>query len=156
MTPQSFLNALRKMPTDLPVVFRTAEGAIGEGYHVTELKVADVNSIDCGGGLASWTEASLQLLDGRGGSHMKLGKFNGILEQSIARLNGLSESPLQVEFAHENRGMRLYEPAVPVLEDGVVSILLSEVRANCKPALEHTARAHTSACCGASASACCG
>lgn len=156
MTPLSLLNALRKMPADLPLVFRTGAGAIGEGYHVTELKLADVNSIDCGGRLASWTEAALQLLDGRGGNHMKLGKFNAILEQSIARVNGLGESPLQVEFAHENRGMRIYELAVPVLDDGVVSIRLSEVRANCKPALEHTLRADAPACCGSAASACCG
>lgn len=154
MTPLSLLDALEKMPAELPLIFRTGDGAIGEGYHVTELKLAVVNSIDCGGRLASWTEAGLQLLDGHGGSHMQLGKFNAILAQSIASLKGLGDSPLQVEFAHGNRGMRIYDLSEPVLGDGAVAIRLSEVRAHCKPALELTS-ADVSACCGSSQSACC-
>ena len=156
MTPLSLLNTLKKLPADLPLIFQTADGAIGAGYHVTEFKLAEVDSIDCGGRLASWTEAALQLLDGRGDHHMKVGKFNGILEQSIARLDGLGESPLQVEFAHENNGMRIYDLSAPELSGGAVAIRLSDVRAHCKPALEHAFKAQTSGCCGASASACCG
>lgn len=155
MTPQSLLDGLQKMPADLPLVFQTGEGTIGAGYHVTEFKVAKVGSIDCGGRLASWTEAALQLLDGQGGSHMKVGKFNNILEQSIARLTGLGESPLQVEFAHKNQGMRIYDLAAPELSGRAVAVRLRDVRAHCKPALEHVAATDKSGCCGSSASGCC-
>ena len=156
MTPLSLLHGLQKMPADLPLIFQTGDGSIGAGYHVTEFKLAEVGSIDCGGRLASWTEAALQLLDGHGGSHMKVGKFNGILEQSIARLKGLGDCPLQVEFAHENKGMRIYDLSVPELNGETVAIRLSDVRAHCKPALEHLSGAETGACCGSSASGCCG
>lgn len=156
MTPLSLLDGLKKLPADLPLVFETGDGAIGAGYHVTEFKLAAVDSIDCGGRLASWTEAALQLLDGDGGTHMKVGKFNTILAQSIASLNGLGESPLQVEFAHENRGMRIYDLSPPELGEGAVAIRLSDVRAHCKPALEHIRGTETGACCGSSVTGCCG
>ncbi len=156
MTPLSLLDGLQKLPADLPLIFETGDGAIGEGYHVTEFKLSAVDSIDCGGRFASWNEAALQLLDGRGGSHMKVGKFAGILKQSIASLKGLGESPLQVEFAHENRGMRIYDLSTPELSEGAVAVRLSEVRAHCKPALEHVSGPATGGCCGPAASGCCG
>ncbi|WP_422383788.1 DUF6428 family protein [Roseibium album] len=156
MTPQMLLETLQTLPADLPLVFQTAEGDVGDGYHVTEFKLAQVNSIDCGGRLRSWREAALQLLDGHGGGHMNVGKFSSILGQSITRVTGLGESPLHVEFAHENRGMRIYEISRPRLHEGQVGVDLNEIRAHCKPALEHAATAETAGCCGsASASSCC-
>jgi len=157
MTPLSLLETLQALPSDLPLVFRTEEGAIGDGYHVTELKLAQISSIDCGGRLAAWTEAALQLLDGNGGGHMPVGKFAAILDQSIARVKGLGDCPVHVEFAHGNKGMRLYDIALPELLSGQVEVALTETRANCKPALDYTAANEVAGCCGSgAAAACCG
>ncbi|MBO6509101.1 MAG: hypothetical protein JJ866_23510 [Roseibium sp.] len=148
MTPEILLNRLRGMPVDAPLVFKTDEGPIGDGYHVTELKYARVTSIDCGTRVAEWTEAALQLLDGEGGGHMPVGKFAGIVSQSIGKVKGLANSPLHVEFAHENSGMRIYALGEPDFENGEVSVSLSESRAHCKPALDYAARNEGAACCG--------
>ncbi len=163
MTPQSLLETVNALPADLPLVFQTGEGAVGDGYHVTELKLAQVTSIDCGGRVAAWTEAALQLLDGPGGSagdssgggYMKVGKFASILSQSVYRVRGLGDSPLHVEFAHGNAGLRIYDIAVPELRDGVVAIGLQESRAQCKPAVDHAAKMDAASCCGVAATSCC-
>ncbi len=155
MTPATLLNTLKALPKDAPLVFQTAHGAIGSGYHVTEYKLASVSSIDCGGRLSNWTEAALQLLDGVGGEYMTAGKFNAILAQSISKVNGLADTPLHVEFAHQNEGLRIYQIETPELIEGVISFPLSEDRAHCKPALETIAHAKVSGCCGSSAAASC-
>lgn len=155
MTPQLLLETLEALPADLPLVFQTEEGEIGKGYHVTELKLAQISSIDCGGRLASWTEAALQLLDGRGGGHMNVGKFAAILGQSVSRVKGLATSPLHVEFAHGNRGMRIYSLSTPLVREGFVSVGLGETRAICKPAQDHAQKTETGGCCGSQASSSC-
>ncbi|MEP3045894.1 MAG: DUF6428 family protein [Roseibium sp.] len=174
MTPQDLYDTLAALPDDAPLVFQTGDGAIGAGYHVTEFKLAEIASIDCGGRLANWSEAALQLLDGTGRDHMTVGKFSKILHQSIARLPGLGDTHLHVEFAHANNGLQIFQISVPELMEGVVAVHLSPNRAHCKPALEAAATRSeakvgaiagltsvpnpAAGCCGAgpaSASSCC-
>ncbi len=156
MTPANLLETLNTLPDDAPLVFVTDQGEIGDGYHVTEYKLSHVTSIDCGARLANWTEATLQLLDGEGGGYMAIGKFAAILKQSIVKVSGLDDAPLQVEFSHGNKGMRIFQVEVPELRNGMVAVRLREARAHCKPALEMAGHSETAGCCGAgSAAACC-
>ncbi|MEM8958880.1 MAG: DUF6428 family protein [Pseudomonadota bacterium] len=140
MTLEEMLRALENMPGDAPVLFETEAGPIARGYHVTELKRAAITSIDCGGRVASWDEAALQLLDGPQDSetegHMAAGKLCAILRRCLAGLPGLGPAPLSVEFAPGNAGLRLYEPGLPEHVAGAVRIELTERRALCKPAAE--------------------
>jgi len=153
MTCDFLLETLETLPAEAPLVFATEQGQIGDGYHVTEFKVAHVTGIDCGARFSNWTEASLQLLDGKGDGHMVVGKFAAILKQSIANLSGLGGAPLQVEFAHGNVGKRIYQPGTPELRDGRIIVQLSGTRAHCKPALDMSAALGTPAgCCSAGAS----
>lgn len=154
MTCNSLLETLETLPGDAPLVFSTPEGEIGDGYHVTELKLAHVTGIDCGARMSTWSEATLQLLDGTGGGHMPVGKFAGILKQSIGKVSGLGGAPLQVEFAHGNKAKRLYLPETPELLNGRILIGLRDTRANCKPALDmRAALGSSTGCCGADAAA---
>lgn len=154
LTPSAVLAALSPAEPSAPLIFRTAKGEIFGGYHVTELKLADIRSIDCLARQSQWREATLQLLDGRGGDPMTVGRFRRILEQSARGLDGLSEAPLQVEFAHGNDGVRLYSMQVPALEAERVVIDLADLRAQCKPAEEAAAAARRNGdagrrpCCG--------
>ena len=133
MTLDSFDQALANMPQDAALIFRTDAGDILGGYHITEFKHARVDSIDCGGRTDAWTEAVMQVLDGNGGAHMTVGKFRKVLGQSLARLPGLGNAELKVEFAPGNDGARLWHLDRPVLDEGAVIAALTEVRALCKP-----------------------
>ena len=150
------IEELDGMPQDMPLVFTTEDGEIGGGYHVTELKLSDVTGIDCGAGIDRWSETSLQLLDGGGGTHMAVGKIVGILRQSVSRVEGLASAPVHVEFAPGNAGLRRYEVADPAIEDARVLVRLREDRAVCKPAdragrgCTGKASAPTDSCCGTS------
>jgi len=137
MTPETLRTALDELPAEAPLLFLTDEGEITGGYHVTELKLAHVTAIDCGARRSDWAEATLQLLDGHGGAHMTVGKFNVILAQSIRHVDGLGDAPLRVEFAHGNTDLRLLEIGAPVRRGQKVTIPLGAAHAVCKPAADH-------------------
>ncbi len=118
---------------DLPLVFVTNEGEIGGGYHVTELKRADIHSIDCGGRISAWRETLLQLLDGNDREHMKVGKFIAIAGRSKSLVPGLSEGQLAFEYGPGNRGMRRYESYHLVTSPSRTELHLEETHAMCKP-----------------------
>ncbi|MEM9197555.1 MAG: DUF6428 family protein [Pseudomonadota bacterium] len=136
MTPQTLLDSLKTLPSQMPISFATEAGAAGWGYHVTELKQAKITSIDCGGRVAEWVEASLQILDGEGDRDraMQVGKLAGILSHSIATVTGLGTADLQVEFSLGNTGMQIFQPGTPRREGDTVLIELSSSQAQCKPA----------------------
>ncbi|MHA7777163.1 DUF6428 family protein [Roseibium sp. M-1] len=156
MTLNDLLETLDALPPEAPLVFRTDAGPIGDGYHVTELKLLRVDSIDCGARRSNWIESVLQLLDGKGGGHMSVGKFSAIARQSARQLKDLADHELQVEFAPLNKGLRIFQPMLPELDGGTVSLSLKEGRAHCKPALERVSIPGKTGCCGgATEGACC-
>jgi len=136
MTLKDLLDHLAPLPKEHALIFETAAGPIGAGYHITELKHARVTSIDCGTRISSWDEAALQLLDGSGDAPLTVGKAAAILSQSIARVAGLGNSQLHVEFAHGNQGLRLYQPGALRGEKNAVILQLVETTAQCKPAAD--------------------
>ncbi|MEM9437681.1 MAG: DUF6428 family protein [Pseudomonadota bacterium] len=134
MTLDQLLTDLAACDPEAPLIFATEEGAIGGGYHVTEFKLARVESIDSGGRRGSFDEALLQLLDGAGGARMRVGKFAAIAQRSRETLRGLGEAPLRVEFAHGNAGKAIYELEPPAPGPHGVGIALVGEAALCKPA----------------------
>lgn len=132
MTPLTLDQSLKGLPQDAPLVFFTDAGTIGSGYHVTEWKLAQINSIDCGGKTDAWVEASLQLLDEDGGAFMTVAKFRGILAASIKALPALAEAPFSVEFAHGNIGKSIFDAGTPELQGEQVRVHLRPAQAECK------------------------
>ena len=145
MTPKDLDTALADSPGGARLIFETSDGPIAAGYHVTEWKLAQIESIDCGARRASWTEASLQLLDGHGGQHMTVETFRGILAKSMAALPDLADAPFSVEFAPGNAGLRIFKVSAPRQGADRVTIALQDGGAACKPALE--AVGPTASCC---------
>jgi len=141
------LAALEHQDPETPLVFNTDVGTIGAGYHVTELKQADITSIDCGRQVTRWQEAVLQLLDGKAGEHMCVGKFVQIMRQSQTALEGLDNLPFAIEFAHENHGLRRYVPGAVGAGNDAVTVQLRDDVAACKPAKRPSA-AFVTSCCG--------
>ncbi|WP_410001066.1 DUF6428 family protein [Tateyamaria omphalii] len=157
------LQDLELQDSSLPLVFETKEGEISPGYHVTELRHSTSKGIDCGGNTEVWQEAKLQLLDGRGGAHMSVGKFSHIVSKSLSVMPELEHVSLMVEFGHDNADLRLMSLSSPELRRNRVVISLGNRRAVCKPAEKAgfvvsgaerccssmTISAKTSACCSA-------
>lgn len=153
MTINDFLQTLADKPTNAPVVFTTEQGEISGGYHVTELKLANITGIDCAARQTEWAEASVQLLDGGGGAHMEVGKLSNILGQSKRQVKGLGEADMHFEFAHNNAGLQRYTMQSAADVNGRIVIHLDTQRAVCKPA-QDCVPADDSGCCGSSPSQC--
>ncbi|MEM8789717.1 MAG: DUF6428 family protein [Pseudomonadota bacterium] len=124
-----------------PLRFKTEDGPMGPGTHITEFKHASIASIDCGGRTDAWSETVMQLLDRRTGVAMPVGRFRKIAAHSMARIPGLGDTPLVAEGAPGNGGMRRYHPKDLAQEGQAVVLHLAAARAACKPAL-------ASGCCG--------
>lgn len=132
-TLQALTTELDQAAPDQPLIFVTDDGDIGPGYHVTELKHLAVHSIDCGGRRSSWDEAQLQLLDGRNGTHMSVGKFVTIARRSMAAVDGLGDVPLSVEYAPQNQGLHRYHIGTAIAGSDGLRLSLVPDAALCKP-----------------------
>ena len=78
MTTQDFIAQLRRA-SDKTLLFVNGEGdTIHAGYHLTEIKAAKFDTVDCGGEKNSWNETIMQLwipADERSDRFMTVGKF---------------------------------------------------------------------------------
>ena len=149
MTPQELDSALAAFPQDAPLIFSSPDGPVGAGYHVTEWKLARIESIDCGAHRSAWTEAALQLLDGPGRDYMKVAKFRGILRKSIEAMPALEHTAFKVEYAPNNLGLRIFDPQMPVSDQASVTISLQDSGAQCKPMqMMEPAQPAQNPCCG--------
>lgn len=155
MTLNDLTEALGAAAPDLPLIFDAPTGRSGPGYHVTEFKRAEIQSIDCGGTRDAWQEVTLQIQDGQGREHMSVGKFLSISARSAMAIDGLGDSPLRVEFAANNARLEVLSLGQPVIEGDAVIVPLGQERALCKPLQRAIAASQTSSCCGAAAVAQC-
>ncbi|MEM8579812.1 MAG: DUF6428 family protein [Pseudomonadota bacterium] len=147
-TLAALLKTLSAQEQNAQAVFQIEGRDIGAGYHVTELKLAHIDSIDCGGRTNRWAEAQMQLLDGQDGSWITVGKLQEILRRSVQSLPGLAEVPLSIEFAPENRGLSRFTLGdVRSKATDRVMLPLIASGAACKPALETGCCASAQACC---------
>lgn len=135
ITFAELLTRLQSQDPIKPLAFTTADGEIGAGYHVTELRHSISKGIDCGGNVETWEDAKLQLLDGQGPTHMTVGKFTNIIQKSLSAMPELRNASLLVEFGHNNEQLALMSLHGPEVSDETVELFLGDARAVCKPAI---------------------
>src|SRR6266508_2514521 len=105
MKTQDFISRLRKAPTKR-LVFTNSDGAIVHGgYHLTELKAASFDTVDCGAQKNQWNETIVQLWvpeDEENGECMTAAKFLSIYDR-VARLIPLDPTAeIRFEYGDEN------------------------------------------------------
>ncbi len=149
----------------LPVIFTQNDHAISPGYHVTEVKMATVNSLDCGRGTDQWREIVIQLLDGNAdtsGTYMQSAKMAHILNQALNGEQTDNNTELYFEFAIGNAALQKSTVSRIEIVNNTISISLNATIAQCKPYQRALAsgKALTSgnSCCGSvvkQSQACC-
>jgi len=105
MKTKDFIDRLRKCRTKR-VLFINSDGAtIHAGYHLTELKAASFDTVDCGAQKNRWTETIVQLWvpeDEENGECMTAAKFLSIYDR-VARLIPLDPTAeIRFEYGDEN------------------------------------------------------
>ncbi|MEM7269357.1 MAG: DUF6428 family protein [Pseudomonadota bacterium] len=154
-TLNALVQRLAEAPEGAEVVFHDGAREVGRGYHITELKLAQIESIDCGGVRNSWTETQLQLMEGAADSAMQAGKMAAILSRSAESVKGLGEAPLSIEYGPLGGGLSRHGVSVSA-EDGAIRIDLTQENAVCKVMVR--AGADAESCCAPkpAATQCCG
>jgi len=150
----NLVSALKNNP-DLPVIFTQNEQTISPGYHITEVKIAVVNSLDCGQGTDQWRELVIQLLDGDDDSsnaYMQSAKFHGILGQALKAEQVDDDTHLYFEFTPGNAAMQKSSIKEVEIVNNTIAITLATTTAQCKPYQRALARGtvatSSTGCCG--------
>jgi len=123
---------------DLALKFYFNGSAINPGYHVTEVKHAAINSVDCGRSSKAeqWDEITVQLLDGSAKSkegHMSASKFSAIIGAALKSLPADTAPYLFFEFAPDNGPIRKLSIESIEFADNEVAVSLGSEQAVCKP-----------------------
>jgi uncharacterized protein DUF6428 len=105
VTTQDFIAQLRRAP-EKPLLFVNAEGdTIHAGYHLTEIKAAKFDTVDCGGKKNRWNETIMQLWvpdNETSETFMTAGKFLSIYEKVSSMIDVDPAAEVRFEYGGEN------------------------------------------------------
>jgi hypothetical protein len=105
VTTQDFIARLRRAP-DKPLLFVNAKGdTIHADYHLTEIKAAKFDTVDCGGEKNRWNETIMQLWvpdDEISAQFMTAGKFLSIYEKVSYMIDVDAAAEVRFEYGDEN------------------------------------------------------
>src|SRR6266705_6914872 len=105
MQTHEFIASLRRSP-DKQLLFENEEGAaIHSGYHLTELKAASFDTVDCGAQKNRWNETIVQLWvpENEGSDEfMTAKKFLSIYDQVSGMIALDPKAEIRFEYGDEN------------------------------------------------------
>ncbi|MGB1311474.1 MAG: DUF6428 family protein [Leucothrix sp.] len=125
-----------KTNPDAALIFKQGDDTINAGYHITEIKHAKVNAIDCGQGTEQWDEVIIQLLDGSAlykGSAMRCAKFLKIVGAATDSLPLDESTQTYIEFSPNNGPLNKLTIDYIEQAESQVTVHLSQPTALCKP-----------------------
>jgi hypothetical protein len=116
--------------------FRYAPGKLVDAsYHITEIKQAFINSVDCGGVLNKWTEIVVQLWVPEGETQPKAmlaGKALSIINLVETTLQLDAEAIVKIEFGNSQFDTRQMLPQVVITESENIVVDLLADTVQCK------------------------
>lgn len=156
MTTQEFIAALRKAPEN-QLIFENEKGdTVRAGYHLTEIKAAHFDTVDCGGQTNQWSETIVQLWvpANADDEYMTAGKFLRIFDKVTAMIPLQLEAEIRVEYGDENFFPSLYHVEAVTREEGTTRVLLAPPSSTCKARDRRLAEVENGACCQTAAVCC--
>src|SRR5919206_2214059 len=105
MTTAEFIARLRRAP-EKPLIFVNVDGeTIHAGYHLTEIKAAKFDTVDCGGEKNRWNETIMQLwvpANERSEEFMTAAKFLSIYDKVSRMIDVDPMAEVRFEYGDEN------------------------------------------------------
>lgn len=157
MTTQEFITALRKTPVDQLIFMNEAGDTIHAGYHLTEIKAAHFDTVDCGGQTNRWDETVVQLWvpAEADDQYLTAGKFLSIFDRVTAMIPLNEEAEIRVEYGDENFFPSLYHVDAVRSESGATRVLLAPPNTTCKARDRRLREVENAACCQRAEANCC-
>ncbi len=137
MQVSKFLEIVREQ-NNLPMLFEFRPGSIVPGgYHVTEIKNATYETIDCGNSLHTWKEVIVQVWVPQEAAaedpHMSAEKFLKIWDVVDSRLNLYQDAEIRIEYGDSQHVTSNYDVhGFSETEDGLI-VQMAPPRTMCKP-----------------------
>lgn len=158
MKTNEFIAKLRAAPENRLFFIDQDGSAIHAGYHLTELKAASFQTVDCGGQLNNWTETIVQLWvpSDAHDDYMTTAKFLQIFDKVRGMIPLDLAAEIRVEYGDENFFPSTYHVHSITHTEGATHVLLVPPATTCK-ARDRRATALTpeSQSCCAKAGSCC-
>ena len=106
MNTTEFLDLINANPNKA-LIFQFPNGeTIGHNYHITEVKHATINSVDCGGREDSWHETIIQLMEGSPEigkkEYLSTFKAKGIFKKVDRSFKFVKNSILKFEYGNDH------------------------------------------------------
>ena len=148
VTTKEFIGKLRRTPAKR-VIFVNGDGAtIHGGYHLTELKAASFDTVDCGAQKNTWRETIVQLWvpeNEESQEFMTARKFLAIYDKVAGLIAVDPEAEIRFEYGDENFPSSNYHIEEITEDDRNLRIELRLPRTTCKA---RDRRESAGTCCG--------
>jgi hypothetical protein len=157
MKTNEFIAALRGAPNK-QLVFVDLDGHhVHTGYHLTELKAASFETVDCGGQTNRWQETIVQLWVPAKpeNNYMTAGKFLKIFDKVGGMIPLDLETEIRVEYGDENFFPSVYHVRSVASAQGVTRVLLEPPATTCKARDRRVATLPEEDSCCVAAQPCC-
>ncbi|MFN2541092.1 MAG: DUF6428 family protein [Chthoniobacterales bacterium] len=157
MKTNEFISALRAAP-DNQLVFVDLDGhVVHRGYHLTELKAASFETVDCGGQTNRWQETIVQLwVPAEAEDHYMLaGKFLNIFDKVRGLIPLNIDTEVRVEYGDQNIFPSVYHVRSVTQSDGMTRFVLEPPATTCKARDRRAAASSRKDSCCVAAQSCC-
>ncbi len=158
MKTSEFISVLRVAPNNQLVFLDFKGHAVHCGYHLTELKAASFETVDCGGQTNRWHETIVQLWvpPDPANVYMTASKFLKIFNKVRGMVPLNLDAEIRVEYGDENLFPSMYHVRSVTRHENATHVLLEPPATTCKARHRRAAAAQaTDPCCTAKAQSCC-
>ena len=134
MKTNEFISELRRTPEN-QLVFVDGNGhAVHTGYHLTELKAASLDTVDCGGQANQWQETIVQLWvpANPDNDYMSANKFLKIFDKVGGMIPLNFNAAIRVEYGDKNFFQSTYDVRSITHAEDVTRVLLQAPQTTCK------------------------
>jgi hypothetical protein len=134
MKTSEFISALRAAPGNQLLFVDLHGHAVHSGYHLTELKAASFETVDCGGRTNHWQETIVQLWVpvSPDDDYMPVAKFLKIFDKVRGLIPLNLDAEIRVEYGDENFFPAAYYVHSVTSDYTTTRVLLEPPRTTCK------------------------
>jgi hypothetical protein len=158
MKTNEFISTLRAAPNN-QLIFIDLDGhTVHSGYHLTELKAAAFDTVDCGGQTNRWQETIVQLWvpSHAANEYMTTAKFLKIFEKVRGMIPLNPNAEVRIEYGDENFFPSTYHVCSVTHDQTTTRVLLEPPRASCKARDRRVGiSSPTDSCCAPATGLCC-
>jgi hypothetical protein len=160
MKTNEFISELRVAPENRLLFINGNGNQVRDGCHLTELKSASIDAVDCGGKVNHWPETIVQIWvpASPGDDYMTSAKFLEIFDKVHGMIPLVVDAEIRVEYGDENFFPSTYHVRSITRDQNVTRVLLAPPQTTCKARNRRVAASpgtEAQSCCAPQRGPCC-